>query len=233
MPDISPVSTGNRSGIGFIALFAIFWCSLVGVFDYLIVSVLIKQISASRFEQAVATIVSSEVTKDHGGEGGSTYGVKIHFKYRVGTNEFLGEKYTFDEMTSSDSAWAYRAVTEHPVGGERVCYYNPRNPSEAILKPGIDGSQVFMLMFLTPFNAVGLFLIWVFLNSLRPEKIKIEPRMADPIRGVESYSMTVWSPWAAFFGGLTFGSFLGIFIVAFSFGFHPPMSRVLLVGGGV
>jgi hypothetical protein len=88
-------------------------------------------------------------------------------------------------------------------------------------------------MFLTPFNAVGLFLIWVFLNSLRSEKIKIEPRLTDPIRGVESYSMTVWSPWAAFFGGLTFGSFLGIFIVAFSFGFHPPMSRVLLVWGGV
>jgi hypothetical protein len=159
--------------------------------------------------------------------------VAVRFAYVVNGREYTSDKYSFDPSSSSDSGWAYDAVAANPAAATRTCYYDAANPARAILKPGIDGSNVFMLMFLTPFNAIGLGILWLVVFGWRQEKLEITPRIHDRVRDMEAYTMSAWSPFGALIGAFTLGSFLGIFVVGFSSGFHPSLVRIGLVWGTI
>ena len=42
-----------------------------------------------------------------------------------------------------------------------------KDPAEALLRPGLAGSDLFLLLFMTPFNAVMLGFWWLGWNRLR------------------------------------------------------------------
>ena len=62
-------------------------------------------------------------------------------------------------MSSSDSSYARRAVHENPPGKAVTVYYDPGNPSQAILHLEAPASSYFLLLFLQPFFLIGLAMI--------------------------------------------------------------------------
>ena len=133
--------------------------------------------------------------------------------------------------SSSDSAWAAQAVAGHPVGSQTKVFYNPRNPQEAVLSPGVDGSDLVLMLFLMPFNMVTLgFCTWVG-GWLRE-------RLFKPVAGgvriitdgprtrirLPEYTAMVWCMMAV---GVV--SFVFIFILAFASRFHPSLPLASLV----
>ncbi|HEY6227430.1 MAG TPA: DUF3592 domain-containing protein, partial [Verrucomicrobiae bacterium] len=190
-------------------------------------------IASTWFQPTGARILRSEVTRHHDSEGGTTHGVKVEYAYSVNGTNYTGTRYTFDGESSSDSRWAYEAVAAFPAGAERVCFYDPRNPSRAVLAPGLHGSDITHLMFITPFNIVaGFFIvypIWMWRERRRPTLV--EPRFSDPLHGREGYALNQVSPLLSFFVLFLFTSFVGIFAVVFTGGFHPTMTKVVTVWG--
>lgn len=222
----------SRSGAVFLLIFGLFWCTLVGAFDFITLRAFIPQVASTWFPPAPAHITKSEVTR-HSGSKGSTHGVAVEYTYVVNGTTYTSDRFGFDTMKSSDSGWAYQAVASFPAGSERTCYYDPRDPSRAVLSKGIRGSDITILMFLTPFNMVGLALMsapfFSWRERRRPELIP--PRVVDRFQGREAYAMNNYNPIAAFLVAFFISSFLGIFIVAFPFGFHPSIPQVATVWG--
>lgn len=218
----------------FLLIFGLFWCSLVGAFDFIVGRTFVSQIQSASFQPTSARILRSEVTSHDDSEGGTTHGVKFEYAYSVNGTDYTSRRFTFDGSNSSDRRWAHEAVAAFPEGAERTCYYDANDPSRAVLAPGLHGSDITHLMFLTPFNLVAAFFIaypiWTWRERRQPAIVP--PRFVDRMRGREGYALNQYSPLITFFGLFLLTSFIGIFVVVFTGGFHPTMTKVLTIWGG-
>jgi hypothetical protein len=225
-----------NSGIGgkiILTLFGIFWCSLIGAFDYIAIHTLILQSASAHYTATTAHIMKSGVTTHHSTKGGTTYGVAFEYTYAVNGMIHSSRRYTFNMSSSSDRDWAREAVAAFPEGSDRVCYYDPQNPDRAVLSPGIHGSDLIILMFLTPFNIIAMFLIWVPIMMWMDRRrfAPLAPRISDRLHGREAYLMKSYNPIGTFLGLLMLTSFVGIFGTIFPSGFHTTIARVVSVWG--
>jgi hypothetical protein len=224
---------GGATANVFLVIFGIFWCSLVAGFDFFIFRTVVSQVASTWFQPTGARILRSEVTRHHDSEGGTTHGVRFEYTYSVNGTSYTGTRYTFDGESSSDSQWARDAVAEFPAGAERTCYYDPQNPSRAVLARGLHGSDITHLMFITPFNVVaGFFIaypIWMWRERRKP--MMVEPRFADRLHGREGYALNQCGPILSFSVLFFLTSFVGIFAVVCTGGFHPTMAKVVTIWG--
>jgi len=219
---------------GFLIGFGLFWSGMTLLFDGLTIVPAVQQVLAQRFTTTEGTVLSSEVTH-HDSDDGTTHGVRITYSYTAGGREYTGDRYRYNKASSSDSAWAHRAVAEHPVGSTTTVYYDPLSPANAVLSPGLQGSDLFMALFMTPFNVVMLAFWWFGWNRLvrhwrKPVAGGVQVRTA--LRQTRA-RMTEFSPLASGIVTVALLTFLSIFVICFGFGgFHPTM-RVVSVTWGI
>ena len=138
-------------------LYAIGYClfcwAFVSFFDFRFGGDFCHQLHSRGFSSTPGTITHSEVTESHG-RGGTTFGVDIRYHYEVGGNSYEGDRFRYGAGSSTGSGWAENAVHQHPVGSSTPVYYDPKNPGDSLLSTGVDGLNVMMIIFLTPFNVV-------------------------------------------------------------------------------
>lgn len=219
---------------GFAFFFAFFWSTLVLLFDGYLGWSLWNQVASRSYPRTTGQITHSEVTRHRGSKGGTTYGVDIWYRYAVNDRFYSGTRFRYNAGSSSDSGWARKAVAEHRVGSQAQVFYNPGDPQDALLSPGVDGSDLMLVLFLMPFNMI-MFGLWAWLGGWLRERI-FKP-IAGGVRIITNgprtsirlpeYGALVWCMVAV--GGL---SFVSIFILALSSGFHPSLqtaSGVLFV----
>lgn len=177
-------------------------------------------------------MLKSELVWAPARKGGRTYGVDVRYVYRAGGRKFTSSRYAFNAVKSSDSQWVHDALARFPAGREVEAFHDPARPERSVLRRGIDGSDIFVLMFLTPFNLVGFGLVvlaglgaW---RTGRAPKI-LEVRQEPGLR--ERIDAGGWGPIGSFFGVLGMCTFAGIFIVAIPTGFHPSLTKVVVIWG--
>lgn len=216
--------------IAFPVVFALFWTAIVGTFDAMIGLNFYRALQAQSFATTTGTITHSEVA-EHPGEDGPTFGVDIRYDYHVQGQKFSGANYRYTAGSSSDSDWAYEAVGVYKVGAIVPIHYDADNPAESVLQPGIDPGDLFLLLFMTPFNLVmaatwwyGGALGWHWWNGTKPN-----PVHAFHDSGKLHLRVTDAPPVLAGFVAIGFAAFLSIFVVAFTAGFHPNMNFILAV----
>ena len=104
-----------------------------------------------------------------------------------------------------------------PVGFDVDVFYNPADPKDCVLSRGLDGGDLFLAMFITPFNLFMLGLwsgLWHLLRSIfsRRESERIS----------ELFVTDDSSPMFAALAELAAASFLMTFVVGIPTGsFHP------------
>jgi hypothetical protein len=222
-----PSSLGGAVGMG---LFALIWSSLALVFDGFLGWSAYCQIRAQNYATTTGVVTHSEVERHAGGKN-TTYSPNIKYTYTVAGKAYSGDRYRFGTGSSNDSS-ARRIVDEHPVGKQVPVYYNPDDPAEALLQPGLDGSDLFLAMFLLPFNLVML-AIWSMLAATAWGRL-----VGSPAGGAKVWDdgfqvrvrLSQVGPFA--FGAVVAGllAFGATFVVGFGFGgFHPPMPVMLVV----
>jgi hypothetical protein len=111
-------------------------------------------------------------------------------------------------------------------------HYSPDDPSDAVLHTGIDGGDLFIAMFMTPFNAVML-VIWIV------SAIAIRNSRRPPVAGGvqfwdDGFQLRVrlprFPPWVLGAAILAGGRFLLTFVVAFiGGGFNPSLELMAVV----
>src|SRR6516162_8733152 len=136
---------------------------------------------------------------------------------------------------SKGRTYYYAIVNAHPFNSPVQVYYNPKDPNESLLYPGIAGSDMFGALFLTPFNMV-LIGLWMGVYAWLRE------RLFKPVAGgvkiiADGMTTRVRLPTVgAIWWGLGTTGLLGfaaVFAVGFGAGFQPSMATVLLAVCGI
>ena len=166
-----------------IALFGLFWCAITGMFVAIVVMSIARSIDANlRFATTDGTILASELTRVADDEGdGDTYKPKIRYRYHVDGREYTSVRYDLLDGSTSAKSAQQAIVDRHPVGSTAVVYYDPDDPSRAVLDRSVSPMMWFLLLFLQPFILVGAgFLVAVFLVPAR--KIHTLKFLAQPMQ---------------------------------------------------
>lgn len=69
----------------------------------------------------------------------TTYSADISYDYIVADVTYINGDVHFGAMSSSDPSAARRLLQRYPVGKVVTVYYNPAQPQQAVLEPGIAG----------------------------------------------------------------------------------------------
>ncbi|MEY4387922.1 MAG: hypothetical protein RLY20_3205 [Verrucomicrobiota bacterium] len=220
------------TNVVFLCIFGLFWSGITGSFDVIIANGYYHQIRAQSFVTTSGTVTHSEVTQHRGNKGGTTYGTKIEYTYEVNGQRFEGKTFRYGGFSSSsDSASAYVAVQERPVGATTTVHYDPKNPSDSALSIELRGSDLFMPLFLMPFNLVMLGIWSVPVNWLWRKIRPGDPASAQSFQQERRLHIRLprYSPvvsGAATVGGASFAS---IFLVMIPTGGSPGARLMLLV----
>ncbi|WP_419190984.1 DUF3592 domain-containing protein [Saltatorellus ferox] len=163
-----------------LVFFALFWNGIVWTFDAVIGYQLYRvQDARSRYEEVEARVVSSSVRANHSSDG-STYAPSIEFLYEFDGMTFRSDRHAFLSIATSDRGFATAACERFPVGAEVTAFVDPEDPMEAVLDLSGKSFPAMLLLFLTPFNLIGLSILGMIFNTLRrPEEKSADDELRE------------------------------------------------------
>lgn len=91
--------------------------------------------------------VVHDVSTDSDGDRRDSYTPAVRYSYAVGGHAYSGKKLSFGGQTGYGSqAKAQAALNSYPLGGTVRVYYNPADPSEAVLERQAGGATVSLVL---------------------------------------------------------------------------------------
>jgi Protein of unknown function (DUF3592) len=205
-----------------------FWSIITLLFDYGACTAIGHQLLALGFKEAPGVIASSRVKVDSDSEG-TSYTPVIDYRYTAGGNQLTGNTIRHGSFHVRPGE-AYRLVEQFSAGSPVTVYYNPRQPSDSLLLPGLTSGHVFMVLFLTPFNLVmvgGWVAAWDWLHARCRGSL---PRCAKLTSTYDGFSLKIYSmtPLTAALIGFFGVSAAAIFAVGVLSLFIPPVVPVIV-----
>lgn len=232
-------SLGGAMGGGCLLVCALFWSAITLSFDSFIAWASLRQIQALSYPIVTGTITSSEVESSTDSDG-TTYRPLIKYTYVVDDTRYDGNRYRYGQMGTNDRS-AERIVALFPVGKQVAVHHSPSNPAEAVLRVGLEGTDLYSMMFMLPFNLIMLAMWLALLAGARSRQLRPVAggtQMIDDGRFLR-LRLSALRPLymgAAVAGGLAFAL---TFLVGFGFGVNAPIPvmcvawGVILGGGGI
>jgi hypothetical protein len=203
------------------------WSLVTLVFDGAIGLSLAWQVRAATFPTTDGTITRSEVRSKL--EGGSeTHQLDVAYDYVVDGKPYTGTRYFYAATGTDTNTMAWHDVRDRlPVGSRVSVAYDPDDPADALLHPGLTGFHLAMVWFLMPFNIVMVG-GWVRLaRPGRPTFDRTDPRTVVPTATGCRARLPGSGPAAAFTFTLLAVTFCGVFVWGLGFGFNPPVPVVV------
>jgi hypothetical protein len=167
------------TGIGFAG------CLILGVFTLILHSSVAKHRDAERrFRPVQAAILSSRVLSeerigDRDDPRKFYHRPAVAFRYEVDGRSYTSERYAFDETSSTDPRYAETVAQRYPPGRSVTAWFDPDRPEVAILESAPPGTLTFGLLFLRPFWALGLFILfhaaWTWLLDFHTRRYLEQP----------------------------------------------------------
>lgn len=140
-------------------IFTVIWCGIVGLAAFFAVSAIVQGIRAGDWPQAMGQVVFSRVKTAGSGED-TRYKPLIRYRYFVAGRSYESDRYSFDGFVDEGYRAATRIVANYPAEQFVIVYYDPEDPSLAVLNPEIPGGALLGLYFLQPFLLAGAGLLW-------------------------------------------------------------------------
>lgn len=212
---------------GFIGIWITFWCAGTFFFDYKVAEGIVKQSRVSQWPSVEGRIARSSIGESSGGEGGTVYGADIAYAYTVNGTRYTSIRLSYGKLgggRSSVKTTARRTLTQFPLNAPVTVRYDPRDPSQAVINTEIfTGSDLFGLMFLTPFNLIALVclrLAYAMLFQSRAPNPPPEASIAKIIETPTGVRIRLWQLSPLMFAMIVAGgtAFCMIFIIGLGFG---------------
>ena len=87
----------------------------------------------------VSSAVDSRRSSTSQGRPRTTFHADVRYKYAVGGAELVGDRVTVGDDTSTSSSDAREIVARYPAGSKVTVSYDPANPAQSVLEPGVHG----------------------------------------------------------------------------------------------
>jgi hypothetical protein len=217
----------RRFAFSYPLLLLVFWTGLLLAGDYVVLETTVQQCQARGFAVTTGRIIQSQLRRG----AIKSRGVDITYRYTVGGVDYMGHRYRYDE---SNGAFDYPATARSfPPFTRRTVYYDPANPADAVLNPGMGGCDLLLVLFGLPFN-IATVAVWI--AVFRATRV---PRRVAPAGGVRIIQspgqmrarLTVFSPLAAGFFGMALAAFAAVFPIVSLDGFAPSLRLMSIVLG--
>jgi hypothetical protein len=213
----------------------VFWSVLVGVGDFVIIHFTVRQFLARNFSTARGRIVFSQVTQRRILRGGIT----IRYVYSINGRNYGGSRYRYDDHSLA-MRWE-EAVKKFPDHAQTTVYFDPNDPRDSLLSPGVGGGDLLLLLLSAPVNVV-LLLLWG--AAISRARDRWAPREAGGVKffkrpGQLRVRLADTSALAAACYVIGGAAFICAFPVVVAFGFDPSVrlmegvwAAILALGAG-
>jgi hypothetical protein len=188
---------------------------------------LVGQVRAIGFPTTPGRITRSELRIHHG--EGTSYEADLEYAYEVAGVGYVANRYSYGMTNNSSRRHAEKIVAAHPVDSRVDVSYNPADPNDALLRPGLEAMDFFLPLFLVPFNVVMVGMFSYTLGApirgwLGLAPLAVAVRQRDAIWSVKVYGFLPIS--AAGVAALAV-SFVSVFVVGFGQMFLPGWVLVI------
>lgn len=151
-----PISTAAPPGRGCLVAFgSVFLLVGLGVLTFLFLVPIYRSVSARHWPH-VQGVVSASAVQRHSGDDGDTYSIEIRYRYHVAGRAYEGSRYDTTVGSSSGYDAKQRIVAKFPPGAHVEVFYDPADPSNALLSTAIPRDVYLFFWFPLIFIGVGL-----------------------------------------------------------------------------
>jgi hypothetical protein len=150
-------------------VFLFFLMLLLGWFAYSAIG-FTKAIMTKSWPSTGGTVISSDIKRGTSSKGSPKYSLDINYTYKIGNEEFQSNRYSSTNARGT-SQWAREEITRYPANSAVKVYYNPENPKESVLEPGLHSDDYWM----TLISSIGFVLVLLaFIKQIKIRRAEIK-----------------------------------------------------------
>ncbi len=103
-----------------------------------------RMAAVSKWPSTMGTVNNSYLERRRSSDSGSTDYPVVHYSYQVGGQPYQGMKIAPGPDVGGTGAG--KVVTRYPVGAQVMVFYNPQNPSDAVLETKAPAQWIMWLI---------------------------------------------------------------------------------------
>ena len=144
-------------------------CELFGVMMLVMFGYFaLKGQATSKWPSVEGTVVESRVARSSPTSGGPRYYARVKYEYDVNGVNYAAKTISIGAMREfARESSAAKIVGKYPVGKRARVYYDPEDPSRAVLEPGASSDVITILPIGVFVVVIGLAVLVVFLLRKR------------------------------------------------------------------
>ena len=121
-----------------------------------------KVAKASSWPSTMGTVTFSNLEWRRGSKGSSVAYPVVQYSYQVMGQMLQGRRVM--PGPESGGSWAHKVVERYPAGAQVMVYYDPNNPSDAVLERGMPGyiKWLWVALILTDLFLCGMAVVMAF-----------------------------------------------------------------------
>jgi hypothetical protein len=108
-----------------------------GVFASWAGALLLRQHVCAEWPKTAGVVTSSDLIKTRGSRGRTNTKARVIYAYTVAGKQYSNDDFQIAEAFRGIAASPRRTVAMYPVGATPSVSYNPKDPSESLLEPGL------------------------------------------------------------------------------------------------
>ncbi len=196
------------------------WTGVLLAGNYVVIETSFHQLLANDFATTTGEIMRSDLKQT----GYVKRGVNMSYSYAVNGMDYTGHRYRYDER---DGAFDYRAVTNmFRPGSRQKIYYDPADPADSVLAPGLRGCDWLLLVFALPLDVMTAAIWHSVGRSKAPAGGPNRIGRARIFQGKDETRVRLAdvTPIAAGFFGAGAAAFVAAMAVVLAAGFAPGLS---------
>lgn len=213
-------------------VFLLPWSAVTLCMDNSLAFSTLHQFQAVSFPTVQGEVLKCQVTEKQ--DEGILYNVDIEYAYEVENQRFTSNH--IRALKAWGKGPASRFVAAHPPNSHILVYYDPADPTRALLIPGVGGPELYMLMVALHFNLgmIGLGYAfascrtgWLFVGEDGNLHERFRPRTIEHGNVIRIRLPSV-SPALVTLLFLTFGPILVVIAVPYCAGMSPSVTVMLV-----
>ena len=130
----------------------------------------IKALRTLSWPYTSGIVISTEVKRIPSSKGPSKFSPVINYAFKVDSVEYSSDRFSSTGARGT-SEWANEMVSEYWVNSAIKVFYNPQNPKESVIDPGLQSDNYWMTILSSFFFAVVFF---AFIKQLKSSRKPIE-----------------------------------------------------------